>query len=226
MLRSKTSLNIYVFLSTLAHKFVPNNRIKLKIEYFFWWWTKQREQKLGNSHFEAFFTKHFEIPLSFYNSKKILDIGCGPRGSLEWAIQSETFAVDPLIHKYKKLGLENHKTTYLEAGCEALPFEDESFDVISSFNSLDHVDDLAQSIKEIKRVLKPKGTFLLIADIHDYKTICEPSAFSWDITSRFIPEFKVISESHFEGDNLYKSIRKGVKFDHANTKGSVWGFNG
>ena len=105
---------------------------------------------------------------------------------------------------------------YVQGGAEQIPFPDDYFDIISSFNSLDHVDDLTKSISEIKRVLKPGGKFLLISDIHSYPTICEPSAFQWDVVHRFSPEFRVIKELHFEGNLMYKSIREGVPFNHDN----------
>ena len=197
---------------------MPNNRIKLKLEYFYWWLRSKKEKELNNDHFQPFFTTHFEIDLSFYDSKTILDIGCGPRGSLEWATNSITYAIDPLVDKYKKFGLDQHHTNYLNAVCEAIPFEDDYFDVISSFNSLDHVDELEQSIHEIKRVLKSNGTFLLIADIHNRKTICEPNGFSWDIVEKFKPEFELVSEKQYEGENMYKSIRKGIRYNHENNK--------
>jgi SAM-dependent methyltransferase len=218
MLRSKFFLFFYHVYSSLLRCLFPSKKLKLKIEYFYWWLTKRKEKELGNSHYEEFYTDYFDLSVGFYESKKVLDIGCGPRGSLEWATKSDTFGLDPLIEKYKNLGLEKHKTIYVQANCEAIPFEDAYFDVVSSFNSLDHVDDLDASIQEIKRVVKQGGLFLLIADIHIEKTICEPSAFSWGILSQFEPEFEVLSESHFEGNNLYKSIRENIPFDHKDTK--------
>jgi hypothetical protein len=57
---------------------------------------------------------------------------------------------------------------------------------------------------------------LLISDIHSYPTICEPSAFNWDIIDEFKDGMEIVSENHFEGNLMYKSIREGVKFDHSN----------
>lgn len=186
-------------------------------EWLFWKIQKFKEKKLNNKHYQHFFTEYFELPFEYYNDKKVLDIGCGPRGSLEWATNtSERVGLDTLADKYVKLEGKNHDMTYVQASAENIPFPDNYFDVVSSFNSLDHVDDLALSIKEIKRVLKKGGYFLLIADIHDHATICEPSAFDWNIIHIFSPELTLITEHHYEGNLMYKSIREAKVFDHTN----------
>ncbi len=56
----------------------------------------------------------------------------------------------------------NSKINYLQADMQNLPFQDNSFDVISAITSLEFVQDINQAINEAKRVLKPKG-YLLVA---------------------------------------------------------------
>lgn len=51
---------------------------------------------------------------------------------------------------------------------EQLPFEDESYDVVTSFSVIEHQRDKDKAINEIARVLKPGGMFALSFDI------CEP----------------------------------------------------
>jgi len=186
-------------------------------ELLYWRVKKLEEGKLAGDHFEPFFTTHFELGPADYQGKKVLDVGCGPRGSLEWAsMAQERIGLDPLAKAYLKLGARHHQMRYVAGVAEALPFSDGYFDIVSSLNSLDHVDDLDAAISEIARVLKPGGYFLLISDIHDIPTLTEPSAFGWDILARFGPKFEVLKETHYEGHQLYKSIRKGIPFDHQN----------
>lgn len=54
-------------------------------ELFFWKDRAAHEAVLVNDHFAYFYTGYFGLDESFYHGKRILDIGCGPRGSLEWA---------------------------------------------------------------------------------------------------------------------------------------------
>ena len=58
---------------------------KARQELAFWDTRLRQQGTLANDHFEYFFTTHFGLSREFYRNKSILDIGCGPRGSLEWA---------------------------------------------------------------------------------------------------------------------------------------------
>lgn len=201
--------------SSVLQKFLGNKRQKEFYEWLFWMSKKIREGKLTNHHYEFFFTEYFGFTKEAYKAKKVMDIGCGPRGSLEWAdVATERIGLDTLADKYLRMEGKNHKMKYVKAGSESIPFDDNYFDFVSSFNSLDHVDSLELSIKEIIRVVKPGGYFLLIADIHSYPTICEPSAFQWNIIDGFERDFTIIRENHYEGNLMYTSIRKGVPFNH------------
>ena len=209
----------YKAFSNLFYMLLRNTRLKEKIELLYWKLQRKKEGTLTNHHYEYFFTTYFGFQKSDYSGKKVLDIGCGPRGSLEWVdCAGERIGLDPLANEYLKLGGNVHQMTYVAGVSENIPFPDEHFDFVSSFNSLDHVDDLAKSISEIKRILKPNGYFLLIADIHDHPTLTEPSAFSWDIVPRFADELEIVRENHLEGHQLYKSIRAGIQFNHNNPK--------
>ncbi|MGH7908948.1 MAG: class I SAM-dependent methyltransferase [Thermodesulfobacteriota bacterium] len=101
-----------------------------------------------------------------------------------------------------------------------MPFEDGYFDFVSSFNSLDHVDDLDQAIAEITRVIAPGGLLLLITDVNHAPTKREPLEFSWDIVSKFNSNLKLVEEKHFEKgkEGIYMSIRTNIPYDHSNHK--------
>ena len=50
-------------------------------------WLKERaaETDAKNSRYQSYFTDNFDLKPEFFAGKRILDVGCGPRGSLEWA---------------------------------------------------------------------------------------------------------------------------------------------
>ncbi|MFY8005208.1 MAG: hypothetical protein ACOVNR_10190, partial [Chitinophagaceae bacterium] len=60
-------------------------RFKEFCELLFWKMKKWNQKQLDNQHYAFFFTEYFGLTNQFYTNKTILDIGCGPRGSLEWA---------------------------------------------------------------------------------------------------------------------------------------------
>ena len=147
----------------------------------------------------------------------MLDIGCGPRGSLEWAGEtSRRVGLDPLADEYRELGTEAHAMEYVAARSEAMPFADGEFDVVTSINSLDHVDDLARTADEIKRVTRPGGHLVLAVEVGHDPTWTEPQSLSWDVCEVFAPEFEVVSRGEYErGDGgLFDSALRRERFDH------------
>ena len=210
---------LFSWATSLTRGIAISGQIKGLAEMLYWRVKKWEEHELTNDHYKYFFTEYFGIPEDFYQGINVLDIGCGPRGSLEWAEKAaQRTGLDPLAEKYLKLHKSSHRMQYVKGGSESIPFDSDHFDVVSSFNSLDHVEDVRQSLQEIVRVLKPGGLFLLIVDIHTKPTITEPSAFSWEIMDQVRPYFDVLTEQHYEGHRLYKSIRQGIPYDHDNPK--------
>ncbi|HWA50098.1 MAG TPA: class I SAM-dependent methyltransferase [Dongiaceae bacterium] len=197
--------------------FLPE-KFKEKHELSFWH-KKLREEdgRLVNRHYQRFYTEFFGLSPEFYAGKRIVDIGCGPRGSLEWAdMAAERVGIDSLAKEYLKLNGGRHKMRYVDAGAEAMPFESAHFDVACSFNSLDHVDDLGRALAEIKRIVKPGGLFLLITEVNHAATPTEPQCFSFDIVDKFKPEFTIVSMRRFEmAGNVYDSLGRGVPYDEA-----------
>jgi ubiquinone/menaquinone biosynthesis C-methylase UbiE len=200
---------------------------KAAAELAFWRSRLNGQSALANDHYEHFYTTHFGWEQEFYRGKRILDIGCGPRGSLEWAAAAGLrIGADPLATAYRQLGTKRHCMYYVTCGAERLPFGAAAFDVVCAFNALDHVDDLAQAVGEIKRVLAPRGHFLLLSEIHRRPTVLEPSAYTWDIVARFQPELAIVEERHIEytvfspegfGD-IYQSLRRGTPYNHGDVR--------
>ncbi len=190
-------------------------------ELAYWRERLEVEGELGAGHYERAYTSSFGLDPSFYAGRAVLDVGCGPRGSLEWASEaSRRVGLDPLAGRYRELGTDRHAMQYVEAQAETMPFEPESFDVVSSFNSLDHVDDLDAAAAEIVRVLRPGGTFLLITDLGHDATVLEPQEFSWEVTQAFAPPLLPVEERRLEklGSGVYESVDRAVPWDAADPR--------
>jgi ubiquinone/menaquinone biosynthesis C-methylase UbiE len=168
-------------------------------EWAYWKSRQVEEGTLQNSWYVDIFTRRVGIDRDFYDGKKILDIGCGPRGSLEWAdTAAERVGLDPLVERYRGFGIDRHATQYVNAPAERIPYPDGHFDVVTSINSLDHVDDVDAAMREMVRVLAPGGLILVVVEIHPRPTIAEPHALPWDLARRFGPAMRVIEEHHVE----------------------------
>jgi len=175
----------------VLNKFVP---IFGKKDYELDYWKSRFavEGALTGSHYQNFYTEVFGLTTHDFEGKRMLDIGCGPRGSLEWADNAlERVGLDPLADEYLKLGASRHRMKYIAAPSEQIPFEDGHFEVVASFNSLDHVDDLSRTIREIKRVTATNGLFLLMVEINHLPTPTEPLTLGENLLEVFAPEFSL-----------------------------------
>jgi ubiquinone/menaquinone biosynthesis C-methylase UbiE len=98
--------------------------------------------------------------------KSILDLGCGWGGVvLDAAQQGRAQSVVGIEPDEERLAiarelLKECGATHAEIFCgigEKLPFPDNSFDIVASYQVLEHVQDPAQVMAEVARVLKPGG---------------------------------------------------------------------
>jgi SAM-dependent methyltransferase len=171
---------------------------------------KAERGALGNAHYEELFTTVYGLTRDDYKDRKVIDIGCGPRGSLEWAtMAAERVGLDPLASKYLGLGASNHVMKYVEAPSERIPFADGHFDIVTCLNALDHVDDFDATMAEIKRVTRKGGLFLVSVEIDHPATGTEPISVSEQDMQRFSPEFTTVSSFKVgtpENHNLHSAV--------------------
>ncbi len=103
-----------------------------------------------------------------FGQQEILEVGCGGgliceelarRGLVVTGIDPAQTALEEARRYVQKSYLGNN--AYFEMGvAENLPYADGSFSVIVCLDTLEHVKELAVSIKEIARVLAPGGVFI------------------------------------------------------------------
>src|SRR5581483_10532785 len=82
---------------------------------------------------------------------RVLDVGCGDKPYYPFFADraSEYVGVDA-----------NHPDADLHAPVESLPVEDASFDLVLCTQVLEHADDPAQVVRELRRVVAPGGRVL------------------------------------------------------------------
>lgn len=107
----------------------------------------------------------------------VLDIGCGGGATLKRMsapiVSGKLFGADysevsvGLSIKNNAADVESGKMKIIKASVETLPFADETFDKIITVESFYFWPDPKENLKEVCRVLKRGGTFLLVADIYN-----------------------------------------------------------
>ena len=120
-----------------------------------------------------------EWALSFMDpagAKQLLDIGCGGGATIgrlaKLAPEAKVTGVDysPVSvqesRDYNEDLIAEGRVEVLEASVEQLPFDDNTFDRITTVESFYFWPDPQENLKEVRRVLKPGGRFFLIADIY------------------------------------------------------------
>ncbi len=92
---------------------------------------------------------------------RILDVGCGTGANLEMLAEfGESEGVDvaeEALAFCHARGLQNVRLST----AEQLPFEDESFELVTAFDLVEHLDDDVAGLREMRRVLKREGRVLL-----------------------------------------------------------------
>ncbi|MGZ8843455.1 MAG: class I SAM-dependent methyltransferase [Pyrinomonadaceae bacterium] len=92
---------------------------------------------------------------------QILDVGCGTGANIQMLSNfGATEGVDvsaEALDFCRARGLAKVK----QGAAEALPYEDASFDLVTGLDVVEHLDDDVAGLKEMRRVLRPRGRALL-----------------------------------------------------------------
>ncbi|NEO68926.1 class I SAM-dependent methyltransferase [Moorena sp. SIO3H5] len=159
--------------------------LKTEVEKYFGIQDNQWLERVTNNWFDVQkdYTGRWKVikEKSELNSK-ILDMaaGCGTfvlfglnHGYDVWGVEPETWKREYFL---KKINACNYSSSYadhiLEGVGESLPFEDNFFDIVTTYQTLEHVQCVQTCIIEMLRVLKPGGC--LYIQCPDYNSFFEP----------------------------------------------------
>ncbi|MBQ2962668.1 class I SAM-dependent methyltransferase [Methanobrevibacter sp.] len=136
---------------------------------------RKPEGKLGNIQLKSMNKEH--TPVSLWGLKHlnispddiVLDIGCGGGMNINRMAQTakKVYGVDYSIESVKLSKEVNEdfikegKVEIYEGNVMDLPFDDDSFDIVTAFETVYFWPDIVKSFGEVKRVLKPGGMFLI-----------------------------------------------------------------
>ena len=117
-------------------------------------------------YFEPFFLPLYKKTieqLQLSENSSLLDAGCGSGMFAHMAISKGALVVgvDAAEGLLKVARERNPKNNFLEEDLESLPFAQESFDVVTGFNSFQYAGNFTGALTEAKRVLKENGCLVI-----------------------------------------------------------------
>ena len=155
--------------------------------------SEEGQIRLEHYHRYALVSSHL------FENKSVLDVACGEgygasllakKAKSVIGVDISSDAVKHANQTYKQKNLE-----FIEASATKLPLPDLSFDVVVSFETIEHLFEQEQMLDEIFRVLKPNGCLI----------ISSPNRAIYSEESSNHNEFHVKELDYFEFDELLKN---------------------
>lgn len=149
--------------------------------------------------------QRYNAVLNIVKGKKVLDAACGAGygTALMASVAEEVTGIDI---SSEAISFANHRYSdisnakYLEASIAELPFSDNTFDVIVSFETIEHVNEDLQNkfLKEIKRCLKDDG--ILVMSSPDKRTYSDLPGFNneFHVKEFYFDEFDAFLHREFK----------------------------
>ena len=123
----------------------------------------------------ALHLKRYEFALAYCRGASVLDAGCGVGyGTAHLARVAERVVgvdVSDDAVSYAVAHYAGPNVEFLAADVLELPFADDSFGVVCSFEIVEHVSDAERFVAELARVLKPGGRLVLSTPRADDPTV-------------------------------------------------------
>jgi ubiquinone/menaquinone biosynthesis C-methylase UbiE len=108
---------------------------------------------------------------------------------------------EAVFHANRKYGSKTN-LTYQVGSASAIPLEDSSVDIVTSFETLEHTSEHVEFLKEIKRVLVPGGLLIMSTpDTIPYK-VREPIN-PYHVKELTTEEFEQLIQCHFTNSEFF-----------------------
>ena len=129
---------------------------------------KQTIENMNENHREI---SEFAFECITVNSNaKILDLGCGGGVNIKKFLKLTRNNVDGLDYsevsvtasiKQNQKAVNNGRCKIIQADVSNMPIENESYDLVSAFETIYFWPHIQETFKEVSRIIKPNGQFMI-----------------------------------------------------------------
>jgi ubiquinone/menaquinone biosynthesis C-methylase UbiE len=137
-------------------------------------------------------------------NKTILDIasGEGYGSNILSKFATHVYGVDidaqTIDHAKKRYSKEN--ITFLTGDCTNIPLDNDSIDVVISFETLEHITEHDKMLSEIKRILHKDGILLISTPFKNDSSTTQPK---YHLKELYRHEFTALLSKYFNNINIY-----------------------
>lgn len=149
----------------------------------------------------------YRLACTLAEGKDVLDVACGEGYGTDLlakvarsvtGVDVSSEAIEHAIARYHRPQLR-----FLVGDCAALPCEDMSFDLVVSFETIEHHERHEEMMREIRRVLRPGGVLMISSPNRpEYdRTLTEPNLYH--VKELDFEEFATLLRAHFPNVAFY-----------------------
>lgn len=158
----------------------------------------------------AIHLKRYEFARAFCDGRDVLDAGCGVGYGAAYLAETarRVVGVDRSEEaiSYARAHYAGAKVEFEVADVLELPFPEDAFDVVCSFETIEHVRDPPQLVAEAARVLREGGAFLCSTP-HVETTVLQPDNPFHEV--ELSPDdFELLLRAEFSQVELFGQVRR------------------
>ena len=170
-------------------------------------WTGERLETFVYNENTNEHLHRYALAIQLVSGKDILDIACGEGyGSNLMAASARSVAgvdIDEQTivrakEKYKKENL-----SFLAGSVVHIPYPDANFDVVISFETIEHHDEHEKMMQEIKRVLRPGGILFISSPDKLYYSDKTGFKNTYHVKELYRTEFEGLLKKHFTNNQFF-----------------------
>ena len=149
----------------------------------------------------------YGLSMAFARGKSVLDIACGEGYGSALLAQVANLVIgvdiDPVTIKHARHCYYNQNLKFLVGSCESIPLPNNSVEIVTSFETIEHHDKHEEMMLEIKRVIKPGG-LLVISSPNRFVYSDEPEFVNqYHVKELYYDELMDLLSRHFKNIKCY-----------------------